>query len=105
MRRILIIVLGMLLSCASAEALIFGGTNLGFLGYPSHNCGTKPLKPYRPSSFSSQWEVDIYNMEVDSYNIGINGFVSCMHEYIENSMNDIKRIKEAIDEAVSTSKL
>lgn len=99
MRSVLIIVLGILLSCASAEALILGGTNLGIFGYPSHDCGMKPPKPFRPFSFSSQWEIDSYNMEVDSYNLAMNRFVSCLREYIDNSKNDIKRIEEKIDEA------
>ncbi|MCF7821988.1 MAG: hypothetical protein K9M17_06060 [Mariprofundaceae bacterium] len=83
----------------TAHALVFGGSNLGFSGYPSHDC-IKPTKPIKPYSFDSQWEVDSYNSEVDLYNSQLQQYLSCIDEYIENANNDIKRIKEKAQEAI-----
>ena len=89
-----------------AHAVIFGSSNLGFTGYPDANC-TKPFPPTKPFSFSNQWELDSYNSEIDSYNLFRAEYVNCIKEYIEAADNDIKRIKEnvnnAIDEANSPS--
>lgn len=86
------------------NAAVFGGSNLGFSGYNDHSC-SKPMKPYKPYSFNSQWEIDNYNMEVENYNYQWRSYISCIEEYLENANNDIKRIQEkqqeAIDEAQS----
>ncbi|SRR6266571_3772159 len=103
MPRISIIVLGLLLMCTSAGAFVFGGSNLGFGGYPSHTCGFKPSKPFKPFSFTYQWEIDQYNMEVDSYNSRRREFISCLQEYLDNAKNDIERIKEKMNEAVDVA--
>ncbi|QSX33129.1 hypothetical protein JYB87_15585 [Shewanella avicenniae] len=100
-KRILSILL-VLLFPLSTYAVVFGGSNLGFRGYPSHSC-SKPTKPFKPYSFNSQWEIDSYNSDVELYNSQLQQYLSCIDEYIENANNDIKRIKEkgqaAIDEA------
>ena len=83
----------------TACALVLGGSNFDLLGYPSHEC-TKPLKPYKPFSFSSQWEVDLYNAQVDDYNWELKQYLNCIDEYIENANNDIERIKEKGQEAL-----
>lgn len=99
----------LILSCAlitiiplSVSAVVFGGTNFSFSGYPSHSC-YKPTKPHKPYSLDSQWEVDNYNSEIESYNNQRQQYVSCINEYVDNAQNDIKRIREsaqgAIDEA------
>ena len=71
---------------------VFGGSNLGYMGYPNHSC----YKPYRPISFETQYEVDSYNMEFSMY-------IDCINEYVDNARNDIQRItdqaNQAIDEA------
>lgn len=85
----------------NASALVFGGSNLGFMGYPSHNC-IKPSEPYKPYSFNSQWEIDAYNNEVDSYNSEFKQYARCIEEYIENADNDIKRVKEKAQEAIDS---
>ncbi len=103
MSRISIIVLGLLLTCTSAGAIVFGGSNLGFMGYPSHTCGFKPTKPFKPSSFTYNWEIDNYNMEVESYNSRQHEFISCLQEYLDNAKNDIERIQEKMNEAVDVA--
>lgn len=80
-------------------AVVFGGSNLGLFGYPSHSC-FKPTKPFKPYSLDSQWEVDIYNIEVDFYNSQLQQYSSCIDVYIESANNDIKRIKEKAQEAI-----
>lgn len=83
----------------SASALVYGGSNLGYSGYPSNDC-TKPIKPTKPYSFDSKWEIRSYNSQVDEYNIEYRRYVSCIKEYIDNANNDIRRIKEKIQEAI-----
>jgi hypothetical protein len=94
-----VIVCGMVSS--NAVAMVFGGSNLDFLGYPSHTCTAPYSKPIKPYSFSSQWEVDQYNMEVENYNRERREFISCIEEYVDNEKNDIKRIKEKANEAIN----
>lgn len=98
------LILIFLLAIASfhSSAVVFGGTNFSFSGYPSHSC-YKPTKPYEPYSFDSQWEVDNYNSEVESYNYQFDQYIDCINEYVDDANNDIDRIREsaqnAIDEA------
>lgn len=87
----------------SVFAIVFGGTNLGILGYPDHSC-LKPTKPIKPYSFNSRWEIDSYNSQVDSYNMERQRYVGCVKEYLENSGNDIKRIEEKMEEAIAEAK-
>lgn len=77
------------LAATPALALVFGGSNLGIFGYPDHTCS----KPYKPYSFTAQWEVDQFNSELTAY-------YSCIDEYVENAKNDIDRIIEKANEAV-----
>ena len=78
----------------TANALVFGGSNLTFIGYPGFmgypECDCK--KPYKPYQFNSQYEIDSFNDEVNRY-------IDCVNEYMENADNDMKRIKEAKDDA------
>ncbi len=70
--------------------------------YPSHSC-YKPSKPYKPFSFSSNWEVDSYNSKVRTYNLELQTYIDCIEEYVEEANSDIKKIQreqqEAIDDA------
>ena len=88
-----------------AAAIVFGGSNLGIMGYPDHSCSPPYSKPIKPYQFNSQWEIDQYNSEVQSYNYELETYLDCIQEYVDNAKNDIKRITEkansAIDEANS----
>ena len=97
-KRILLITL-ILFIPMSAHAHVFGGSNLGFGGYPSHDC-IKPTKPHKPFSLQNQWEIDSYNSDVEYYNMQLEEYVRCIEEYIENANNDIMRIKERAQEAL-----
>lgn len=83
----------------NAEAYIYGGSNLGYSGYPSHDCN-EPVKPFKPYSFTSQWEIDSYNAQVKNYNSQLQDYIACLEEYTDNANNDIKRIQEKAREAI-----
>ena len=100
MRLILLIAL-VLPSLASA--IVFGGSNLSFLGYPSPNC-IKPMKPFKPYSINNQWEVDLYNNEVNSFNRNYAAYIDCVNSYLESGVNDIKRIKEKMESVLNETK-
>lgn len=74
-----------------AHAVVFGGSNLGFSGYPEPSI-SEPLPPYN----NSQASMDNYRMQVESY-------VSGVKEYSENAGNDIKRIQEARQNAIDNA--
>ena len=82
---------------------VFGDSNLGLMGYPEHSC-LKPMKLHKPYSFNSQWDIDNYNMQVDNYNNQWRYYVSCIEEYLERADNDIKRIQEKQQAAISEVK-
>ncbi len=88
-------------SVSPLYALVFGGSNLGIFGYPSHRCTAPYSKPSKPYSFNSQWEIDEYNSDIDRYNSQMREYINCINEYVENAKNDIKRIKEKANEAIS----
>jgi len=98
MKKLLFIVLIVLNLQISLFGIILGGTNLGILGYESYNC-IKPIKPYKLYSFSNQREIDSYNSDIINYNMELKEYLDCLQEYIDNSNNDIRRIKEKINEA------
>ncbi len=84
-------------------AVVFGGSNLGYGGYPDHSC-FKPSKPLKPYSLDSQWEIDSYNSEVEAYNSEMSRYINCINDYVENGNNDIKRIREAVSSAIDEAK-
>lgn len=91
------------LSPAMASAIVIGDTNLGIMGYPEPQC-TKPMKPTKPYSFSSSYEVDSYNSQVRFYNLELDSYVQCIRRYLDAANSDIERIKEKMDEAVKRAK-
>ena len=70
---------------------VYGGTNLGFQGYPSLNSSS----PSPPFSKDSYW-VESYKNEVEIY-------IDETESYVENAKNDIKRIQEAMEEAIRSA--
>jgi hypothetical protein len=103
LRRIITAVSLSLLLPSIALAVVFGGSNLGFMGYPSHTCSPPYSKPIKPYQFTSQWEIDQYNSEVESYNYELETYMSCIDEYVENAKNDIQRVKEGANAAISAA--
>lgn len=98
-KRIFLTIVAFLLP-SLAYASVYGGTNLGYTGYPSHTC-FKPSKPIKPMSFSSQWDVDSYNSQVDHYNLQIQQYLRCIEEYVDSANNDINRIREKAQDAIN----
>ena len=68
---------------------------------PSHFC-SKPVKPYKPYSFSSQWEIDNYNNQIDSFYDDVERYKSCIQDFVDEqnnqSNNHINAAQEAIDD-------
>jgi len=85
----------------NAAAIVFGGSNLDLMGYPSHSCNAPYSKPFKPFSFDTQWQVDQYNSEVERYNSELRSYLDCIRKYVENAKNDIERIKEKAHAAVN----
>jgi hypothetical protein len=85
-----------------AHALVIGGTNLSFSGYPDNSC-IKPIPPEKPYSRDS-YAIDYYNSQVDLYNSALNEYMDCIRVYLENAKNDIARIKEKYNEAIESAK-
>lgn len=79
----------LLLSPLTCSAIVFGGTNLGYSGYPEFS-EMPPTKPYSDDRYS--WEE--YRRQVDDY-------TAKAKEYLENSNADIKRIQEAQEDAIN----
>lgn len=92
MQKLSGLVLSLFLLCPISCAIVFGGSNLGFSGYPSHTC----YKPTRP------WSNDEYSWQ--RYKSDYTSYIDCMRDYLDNASNDIQRIKEKMQEAVSEAK-
>ena len=90
MRNFLVcaIVLMLTFMFCRAEALAFGSSNLGYMGYPSHNC----VKPYPPYS-NDKYAMDRFLREIEAYS-------NCMEEYVRAAQNDMSSIRSRIDAAV-----
>lgn len=86
------IALSAILVCGTASAYVMGGTNLGFSGYPTHDC-RKPYEPYGRSEY-----------EIDQYRDDVNRYIRCVREYVENANSDIERIQEAQQDAINEVK-
>jgi hypothetical protein len=79
--------------------LVFIGTTLiADMFQPSPSC-YEPIKPFKPYSFNSQWEVDLYNDAIRMYGIEINNFRNCIQNFIDEQNMAIKKHLDAIDEA------
>ncbi|MGQ4630503.1 hypothetical protein [Raoultella ornithinolytica] len=70
----------------TASAVVFGGSNLSFTGYPDFS-ESEPLPPYDNSDLSK-----------NSYRIQVESYVRSAQEYLDNANNDIKRIQESKNE-------
>jgi len=74
----------------SVFSLVATAGNLHADSYsPSHSC-YKPSKPYE---FTSQWEVDSFNDEVEMYR-------NCIADFVEEQQEAIRRHSQAAEEAI-----
>ncbi|MGG7866242.1 hypothetical protein PGN70_05105 [Klebsiella aerogenes] len=72
----------------SASAIVMGGSNLGFSGYPEFS-EIAPTPPYT----DDQYVWDSYRREVAEY-------AEKAKQYLEDSNSDMKRIQEAQQDAI-----
>lgn len=87
MKKIIFAVLIIMFVASDVPAIVFGGSNLGIFGYPEFS-SYRPSKPYSKNSY-----------EVDSYSSNMKHYLSEIKDYLDNADNDIKRIREAMDQA------
>lgn len=93
MNKKIILLLFLLFICTSfAFGYIYGGTNLGFGGYPEFS----EYMPNEPISFDNS----ISEWEFDGYRDAVERFIDDAKAYIENGNYDIDRIKEAQNNAI-----
>ena len=71
-----------------SNASVFGGSNLGFSGYPEFS-DSEPSPPYNRDEYS----MGAYKRDVERY-------IQNAKDYTENANNDMKRIREAQDDAL-----
>lgn len=72
----------------SSHAVVFGGSNLGFSGYPEFT-DSPPSPPFSDDQFA--W---------DSYKNEVQDYMNRAKQYVDDSDSDIKRIEEAKDDAI-----
>ena len=77
-----------LCACCTGAGYIFGGSNLGYSGYPEFSKST----PYQPFD-REKYGASTYQNDVESY-------VRSVKEYVQNAENDKARINNAIEEAI-----
>ena len=93
-------VLGGVAVAAPALAQMGGGSNFGMFVYPPHQCGVRPVPPYRPAEFRSYTETQDYNIRVEQYNAELNHFASCINAYVERTRRDSDLIRQRAEEAI-----
>lgn len=67
---------------------------------PSHSC-YKPTKPYKPYSFSSQWDVDNYNNELDTFADEVDIYKRCINDFVDEQNTAINTHKNAAESAIN----
>ena len=89
-----------LLAALGPNQDVRAGTNLGTGGYPSHQCGKKPVPPERPEYFKSEADLDAYNKAVEAYNTGTEQFFQCIQHYVNSAAEDIQLIKQTLTSTI-----
>ncbi|WP_020591253.1 hypothetical protein [Kiloniella laminariae] len=85
-------------------ALTFGDSNFGYNNYPSHSCNKPRTKPHKPYRITQQIEIDQYNQQVSRYNQEIEEYFNCIDSYVEAAKNDMDRIRDKANEAISEAR-
>ena len=103
MRKALIGMAGAALAmglAAPAGAVVTGPSNFGLFVYPSHNCGPRPVQPFRPPDFRSYTEAQDFNIRIEQYNRNLLAYSDCINAYVERTRLDSLRIRERADDAI-----
>ena len=85
--KIITLIFSLLLPLTS-YAYVYGGSNLGYSGYPEFS-GYEPSPPFSDDQFA----MDNYKREVEDY-------VTKAKQYVEDADSDAKRVREAQQEAI-----
>jgi len=93
-----------LILSADAGAYVFGGSNLGIMGYPDPTCMKPYDKPTKPFDLTDHFAVDQYNADVERYNEELDRYIRCIKEYLANADSDRQRISEKEDEVIAKAK-
>ena len=101
--KIVSLLVFMLIIPGISWAIVFGGSNFGIGGYPSHGC-IKPVRPVKPYQFIDSLHVQVYNQQVEQFNLELKRYYSCIDLYLENAENDISRIQEKMKETLGELK-
>jgi len=56
---------------------------------PSHSCS----KPYKPYKFNSQWQLDSFNNDVDTYK-------RCISNFVDEQNEEAEKHKQAATDAI-----
>lgn len=67
---------------------------------PSHYC-SKPSKPYKPYSFSSQWELDNYKNDMESFYNDVETYKSCIKDFVEEQNDAVRKHNNAAEDAIN----
>ncbi|HEM8492623.1 TPA: hypothetical protein U2Q18_003703 [Citrobacter koseri] len=89
MRKLSLSLIGFILTYSTVvNATVFGGSNLGFSGYPEFS-DAEPTPPYNRDEYS-----------MGAYKRDVERFIQNAKDYTENADNDVKRIREAQEDAI-----
>ncbi|BDG86582.1 hypothetical protein [Citrobacter koseri] len=89
MRKLSLSLIGFILTYSTVvNATVFGGSNLGFSGYPEFS-DSEPTPPYNRDEYS-----------MGAYKRDVEMFIQNAKDYTENADNDVKRIREAQEDAI-----
>ncbi|NBK97687.1 MAG: hypothetical protein EOM50_06655 [Erysipelotrichia bacterium] len=80
--------------------VLIGANLIADIFQPSPSC-YEPIKPFKPYSFTAQWEVDSYNNSISMNRIEIDSFRNCIQSFIDEQNMAIKKHLDAIDEATN----
>lgn len=84
--------LAVLLCAGLLFAFVYGGSNLGYTGYPSFS------SYYRTSYLS--YNNSVSEREFNNYRNSVREYTESAQKYVENANNDIDRIHEAQQDAI-----
>ncbi len=92
-RRSALLALALVIVSGSASAIVLGPSNFALNSYPDHRCYA-PSTPYS----NDQWAWDNFRRDANAY-------IDCINEYIDAGDQDIRRIREAQQDALSEAQM
>jgi hypothetical protein len=106
-----LLTIALLTNTSFADEEASSNSNLNDFTYPNHTCKSKPVKPNKPRKLSSDNNVERYNLEISKYNINVVAYnkeiivyKACINQYIKNGNNDIKIIRQRLNNALKEAR-